>query len=208
MAFTRIICNHMVKHEDPEIVAMLQDMNLHGMDWQGGTDKGTDHKYTETYARLLNPLRDQAINMLEIGVWHGGSAALWCRYLPKAKFMFMDIANNIKPKAEQLIDSNRCTFRFADAYTNDSVEAVRAAFPDGLDFAVDDGPHTLVSMCEFLRLYAPLMKPGGVMVIEDIQDASWFDGLERFAPEGSTCERWNASADTGRWDDIMLIVKI
>lgn len=33
----------MVKHEDPEIVAMLQEMNLHGMDWQGGTDKGTDH---------------------------------------------------------------------------------------------------------------------------------------------------------------------
>ena len=42
----------MVKHEDLEIVAMLQEMNLHGMDWQGGTDKGTDHKYTEVYARL------------------------------------------------------------------------------------------------------------------------------------------------------------
>lgn len=197
-----------LKHEDPEIVAMLQNMNLHGFEVEGGTDKGTDHKYTETYARLLSPLRHQAINMLEIGVWHGGSAALWCRYLPKAKFMFMDIANNIKPKAEQFIDSARCTFHFADAYTNDSVEAVRKTFPDGLDFAIDDGPHTLFSMCELLRLYAPLMKPGGIMVIEDVQDVSWFEQLERFVPEGATCERWNASAETGRHDDIMLIVTI
>jgi len=50
------------------------------------------------------------------------------------------------------------------------------------------------------------MKAGGTMVIEDIQDASWLDALERFVPEGSTVERWDASADTGRWDDIMLIV--
>ena len=198
----------MVKHEDPEIVAMLQEMNLHGMDWQGGTDKGTDHKYTEVYARLLAKYRQDPINFLEIGVWHGGSAALWCRYLPNAKFVFMDIANNIKAKAQTLIDHDRSRFYFQSAYDKLAVAYVWEQMPDGLDFAIDDGPHTLDSMIQFLMLYAPLMKAGGTMVIEDIQDASWLDALERFVPDGSTVERWDASADTGRWDDIMLIVHI
>jgi predicted O-methyltransferase YrrM len=198
----------MARHEDAEIVSMLMEMNIHGFDGEGGTDKGTDHKYTEVYARLLAKCRNLPINFMEIGVWHGGSAALWCKYLPNAKFVFMDIANNIKAKAQALIDHDRSRFYFQSAYDKLAVAYVYEQMPDGLDFAIDDGPHTLDSMIQFLMLYAPVMKAGGTMVIEDIQDASWFMKLQKFVPKGSSIELWDASRETKRQDDIMLIVHI
>ncbi len=197
-----------MKHEDPEIVAMLTEMGLHGVDGNGGTDKGTEHKYTAAYATLLAKYRDRPINFLEIGVFHGGSAALWCKYLPKAKFLFMDIVNNIQQRALQFIDNERASFLFADAYKVGSAAKAYELMPDGLDFAIDDGPHSLESMCYFLKLYGPIMRKGGTMVIEDIQTPAWFETLESCIPPGATTERWDVSRETGRHDDIMLFVHL
>ena len=35
-------------------------------------------------------------------------------------------------------------------------------------FLIDDGPHTLQSMKDFIKLYLPLIKDNGIFVIEDI----------------------------------------
>lgn len=195
-----------MKYEDAEIIAMLTDMNIHGFDGNGGTDKGTDHKYTSAYARLMSKYRGKSINFFEIGLFEGGSAALWSNYLPKAKMLFVDIFDNTKPKPLQFIDKERVSFMFFDAYTTEAVAKVRELMPEGLDFAIDDGPHSLESMCDFLRLYGPLMRKGGTMVVEDIPTATWFEALEQCVPFGSTTERWSISAETGRHDDIMLFV--
>ena len=196
----------MARHEDAEIVSMLMEMNIHGFDGEGGTDKGTDHKYTEVYARLLAKYRELPINFLEVGVYQGGSAAFWCRYLPNAKFAFIDVENNIKPKSHALIDYDRAKFYFQNAYDSDAVANVLRDMPNGLDFAVDDGLHTLESMTQFLLLYLPIMRPGGTMVIEDLQKAKWFNILSKYVPNGYVVELWDKSKETGRHDDIMLIV--
>ena len=199
-----------MKHEDKEIVTMLTEMGLHGINEEGGpeggTDKGTGHKYTETYARLLTKYKDKEINFLEIGVWQGGSAALWCNYLQKANFVFIDTVNIISPNADQYIDRSRANFLFTDAYTYRTAADVYEIFPEGIDFAIDDGPHTFESMCNFLKIYGPMMKKGGTMVIEDLQSSSWFAELENYIPQGATTEYFDVSQETGRSDDILLIV--
>lgn len=197
-----------MSYNDPEIIEMLISMNIHGFDGNGGTDKGTDHKYTSAYARLMSKYRDNPINFFEIGLFEGGSAALWSNYLPKAKLLFADIFDYTRPKPLQFIDKERVSFVFFDAYKPESVAKVQELMPDGLDFAIDDGPHSLESMCSFLKLYGPIMRKGGTMVIEDIQSHSWFNTLEQYAPEGSTCERYDISQQTGKHDDIMLFVHL
>jgi hypothetical protein len=46
----------------------------------------------------------------------------------------------------------------------------------------DDGPHSLSSMQEMLQPYLPLLKPDGILVIEDIQSPCWIQDLRVVTP--------------------------
>jgi cephalosporin hydroxylase len=127
-------------------------------------------------------MRDKPINVVEIGVWHGGSMAMWSKYLPNAKFLFYDIANQVKPKASQHIDWTRSKLHIASAYGPEATLVARDYFSGGIDFLLDDGPHSLDSMILCVALYSPLMNPGGVLMIEDVQSKEWFPFLSAIAP--------------------------
>jgi cephalosporin hydroxylase len=151
-------------------------------------------------------MRADPINFVEIGVWHGGSMAMWCKYLPKAKFLFYDIANQVKPKADKHIDWTRSRIHIASAYTPESVQVARDYFQNGIDFLLDDGPHTLDSMLQVVSLYAPLMNQGGVLMIEDVQSKDWFVNLSAVAPSNSIFEAIDLS-ESGRYDDLIAVYK-
>jgi hypothetical protein len=53
------------------------------------------------------------------------------------------------------------------------VNTMRDLEPDGYDIFIDDGPHTFDTMKFAIEHYLPLVKSGGVFVIEDIVDRSW-----------------------------------
>jgi cephalosporin hydroxylase len=144
------------------------------------------------------------INFVEIGVWHGGSMAMWCKYLPKAKFLFYDISNQVQPKADQHIDWNRSHLHIASAYTPEAVQYAKDYFKNGIDFLLDDGPHTLDSMIDCVKLYAPLMNQGGVLMIEDVQSKDWFVQLSAVAPSGVLFEAIDLTA-SGRYDDLIAV---
>ena len=198
-----------------EIIAKY-DINGHEKD--GGTDKDTFHSYIELYEQLLAPFIDKAITLVEIGIQYGGSMLLWQDYLPKAQFVFVDNVNSIHPKILDHLDPSRTSFLFQDAYSEISANAVShiadSGLPGGIDFIIDDGPHTLQSQINFLRLYLPLLNQGGVALIEDVQDVHWFPYLEweventgsEFALE-FTFERVDLRHVKGRYDDLVFVVK-
>ena len=96
---------------------------------------------------------------------------------------------------------------FDDAY-NESFVHQLAASGCSYGLIVDDGPHTLKSQCDFLSLYLlPLLKPGGIAVIEDIQEIGWFEPLEAKIPMGYVSERVDRREVNGRWDDLMLVIR-
>ena len=192
--------------KDKELIAILDELDLNGADYDGGTDKANGHNYTSTYAKYLAEMRADHINFVEIGVWHGGSMAMWCKYLPKAKFLFYDIANQVKPKADKHIDWTRSRLHIASAYTPESVQVARDYFKNGIDFLLDDGPHTLESMLQVVNLYAPLMNQGGVLMIEDVQSKDWFVNLSAVAPSNSIFEAIDLS-ESGRYDDLIAVYK-
>ena len=79
----------------------------------------------------------------------------------------------------------------------------------GIDFIIDDGPHTLQSQVDFLRLYLPLLNKGGIALIEDVQDVQWFASLEAEVEKlGSefAFERVDLRSVKGRYDDLVFVV--
>ena len=181
------------------IDTILTDLKLNGFDGQGGTDKGTTHTYTKVYDRLFKDRRQEPLHLMEIGIYHGGSAALWCKYFPKATFTFVDTHDQIGPKARPHIDMDRATIIWADAYAGGVVPA------KGIDILIDDGPHSLWSQQMAISLYGPMMRPGGIMVIEDIADASYIDTLLEQVPIGVTTQYYWGNISQ-RHDDRMLIL--
>ena len=162
-----------------EIIAKY-DINGHEKD--GGTDKDTYHSYIELYEQLLAPFIDKAITLVEIGIQYGGSMLLWQDYLLKAHFVFVDNVDSIHPKILEHVDQERVAILFEDGYDYrgaDHVCSLAESGPSGgIDFIIDDGPHTLQSQIDFLQLYLPWLNKGGVALIEDVQDAQWFASLE------------------------------
>ena len=194
-----------------EIIAKY-DINGHEKD--GGTDKDTFHSYIELYEQLLAPFVDKAITLVEIGIQYGGSMLLWQDYLPKAKFIFVDNVNSVHPKILDHLDPDRAWILFEDAYNDigaEKVSDIAWSWPSGgIDFIIDDGPHTLQSQIDFLRLYLPSLNEGGIALIEDVQDVQWFASLEAEAEKAGsefTFERVDLRHVKGRYDDLVFVVK-
>jgi cephalosporin hydroxylase len=194
-----------------EIIAKY-DINGHEKD--GGTDKDTFHSYIELYERLLAPFVDKAITLVEIGIQYGGSMLLWQDYLPKAQFVFVDNVNSIHPKIIEHVDQERVTILFQEAYDfrgADDVCSIAESGPSGgIDFIIDDGPHTLQSQINFLELYLPWINKGGIALIEDVQDVQWFASLEAEVEKlGSefAFERVDLRGVKGRYDDLVFVVR-
>ena len=60
------------------------------------TDKNTTHSYLQSYETLLEPIKDTADNILEVGIGNfgiknGGSLLLWTNYFTKATIHGIDI---------------------------------------------------------------------------------------------------------------------
>jgi hypothetical protein len=192
--------------EAPGIDAILNAQNINGFEFPGGTDKQTLHSYGPVYEQLLSPLKGKNATVLEVGVQLGGSLLLWHDFLPDSVVIGLDNKDAIDPSIMPRMDPLRCAVLFMDAYDNDTISKVKQLAPNGIDFAIDDGPHSLASQQRFLELYLPLLNDGGIAVIEDIQDYSWFDSLTPLVGEEFTYEIIDLRGAKGRYDDLMLVV--
>ena len=69
------------------------------------SDKNTLHSYLETYEILMSPLKKRVKNVIEIGIWEGGSLKLWNDYFLNADIFGLDVEP--KDKRYVLGDHNR-----------------------------------------------------------------------------------------------------
>jgi hypothetical protein len=191
----------------PNIDSIISRFAINGFDAPGGTDKQSLHSFGPVYEYLLLPFAEKPVNLLEIGVQHGGSLLLWQHLLPFSMIYGVDIEDKRNPHVLKYLDSDRTHFTLGDAYTSSVVEQLSTLVPTGFDFIIDDGPHTLESQCIFLDLYLPLLNENGVAVIEDIQYPSWFKELRRHLPPGWIFETVDRRRVKSRYDDLMFVVR-
>lgn len=130
-----------------------------------GTDKVTHHGYQFCYPRYLEPLRDHAFKMLEIGYGTGASARMWEEYFPKAEVFVMDISAIGESGRHHVIQGDQGNI----ADLRRVAEAVGSA-----RLVVDDGSHHPFHQFEtFNFFFRKLLEPGGIYIIEDVECNYW-----------------------------------
>jgi len=188
------------------------------------TDKNTIHSYLPLYETLLQPIKESARAVLEVGVFKGGSIKLWHDYFKNASIYGCDISDNIFRGAEKrlkLISKlNRSRSRIIktlresdriilylneDSYTEQYVTKFNNI---KFDFMLDDGPHTLQSQKDFIKLYSHLLSDNGILIIEDVQDIKWIDELKNITPENlkQYIKIYDLRKNKGRYDDIVFTI--
>lgn len=120
--------------------------------------------YFPAYERLFSPLRDQKINLLEIGVQNGGSLEVWAHYFANAGRI---IGCDVDPKCAGLRYADpRIEVIIGDASAPITLVKLKQVC-DSFDIIIDDGSHLSSDILSAFLGYFPLLKPGGLYVIED-----------------------------------------
>jgi cephalosporin hydroxylase len=172
------------------------------------TDKNTVHSYLPLYQQLLNGKKETAKNVLEVGIYNGGSIKLWGDFFTNATTYGMDIMHIDDVWSELKNKSNIILYTSANAY---DAEKVKRHFLDKnirFDFMLDDGPHTLQSMLAFIAIYTPLMTDDGILIIEDVQSWDWIDILKSRVPEELKpfIKVYDLRPNKNRYDDIVFTI--
>ena len=177
------------------------------------TDKNTTHSYLELYDNLLISKKNTAQNVLEIGIGdfgekNGGSIKLWRNYFTNAIIYGLDILPINYVMDELLNDDRIILYTSIDAYNNDFFIEHLLNKNIKFDFMLDDGPHTLESMIQFIKLYSQIMTEDGILIIEDVQDLSWIDILKNEVPAHlkQFIKVYDLRLNKNRYDDIVFTI--
>jgi cephalosporin hydroxylase len=131
-------------------------------------------------------------HILEIGVYGGGSFALWC-HLATGKKIGID-NGSIGGPIHARVPAFRERFGDVTVIQGDSHdEATRHRVVDlldgdVLDFLFIDGDHTLEGVRRDFEMYSPLVRPGGWVGFHDITESDYHKGMNA----GGSAEHWAA----------------
>lgn len=182
------------------------------------TDKNTTHSYLPLYQQLLISKKETAKNVLEVGIGdykhgamvggNGGSIKLWHDYFINATVHALDICpshhiwDGIKNNDRIIIYSS------INAYNNDFVINNFLNKNIKFDFMLDDGPHTLESMKQFINLYSQIMTDDGILIIEDVKSIYWINILVNEVPEHlkQFIKVFDLRRNKNRYDDIVFVI--
>jgi cephalosporin hydroxylase len=172
------------------------------------TDKNTTHSYLPLYQKLLVGKKETAKNVLEVGICNGGSIKLWSDFFPNATVYGLDIIPIDKVWDGIKNNDKIVLYTSTDAYNNIFFVTHLLNKEIKFDFMLDDGPHTLESMKQFIQLYSRLMTDDGILIIEDVQSWDWIEVLKNEVPEHLKpyIKTYDLRPNKNRYDDIVFTI--
>jgi SAM-dependent methyltransferase len=152
------------------------------------TDKNYGHNYIESYySEKFTSLKDEPIKLLEIGTYRFGSLILFRDWFTSAQIVGIE-ANPLvydpseedfvyisqTPKYLEYFDKSNysdtivkdCDFYMLDAYCQETLDRFE---DNSFDFIIDDGSHLLEHQEYAIKNWLKKVKPGGILLIEDVQ---------------------------------------
>jgi len=165
-------------------------MDLQTIGFKHKTDKSGSNCGTHTfngktlldnYSRFFEPLRNESINLLEIGILDGGSLKTWEEYFPNAKISALDIdPSKIEYK------TNRTNIYIGSQDDPELIQSLKNDNPEKFDVILDDASHiNRLTIASFELLFSHL-KPGGLYIIEDTCCAYGLDEYPTFISDVKT----------------------
>jgi hypothetical protein len=128
---------------------------------EGSGDKGTAHSYIENYYHhRFDKIRNNKLNIIEIGVSTGLSLEMWCEYFPNSNIIGVELDNiNYKPS------NDRIKLIIGDGTDSKTFQNI-----DDLDIIIDDGSHIFTDQIFSYAILYDKLKKGGIYIIEDVKN--------------------------------------
>ena len=135
------------------------------------TDKIANH-YLAWYDPILEPFLKKKIDLLELGIYKGGSLLLWRDYFLNSNIVGIDIKIPEDFQGTERIHvykGSQTDLQFLSSVANETA-------PEGFDIIIDDASHIgVLTKIAFWHLFDKHLKPGGLYVIEDWGTGYWDD---------------------------------
>ncbi|MEO0486635.1 MAG: CmcI family methyltransferase [Pseudomonadota bacterium] len=124
--------------------------------------------YFDVYERHFERFRGKPITMLEIGVFDGGSLAMWKWYFgDQAKIVGLDINPECKAHEAEGIEV------FIGSQDDPEViEKIFEKYPD-IDIVLDDGSHVMKHLIASFEMLYYRIAEDGVYMVEDAHTCYW-----------------------------------
>lgn len=126
-----------------------------------------DH-YFEIYEKYFSKYKGQKLNILEIGISHGGSLQLWKKYFGDQVSIY---AIDINPECKQFEDENTKIF-IGSQSDRDFLDEIISQLPE-LDIVIDDGGHTMLQQIVSFEMLYLKVREGGLYMVEDTHTSYW-----------------------------------
>ena len=183
------------------------------------TDKDTSHSYIEVYDDVweyaITTYGQKPFDVLEIGNNGGGSIKLWQDYIHENVVSFAPNDPEYSIDGLELLENDflhelnkvdEVNIRMnTDAYTD---ETVKSLGDKKYDIIIDDGSHQPHHQLFAINKYFSLLKPQGVMVVEDVQSLQALSAVLLYAelPSDARLIVHDRRHIKNRYDDIMIVI--
>lgn len=137
------------------------------------TDKHTYHRYVqEFYEEEFKKYKEESVSVLEIGVLNGDSLKLWHDYFDnRENIVGIDIFKRTDfEKVKNDLKDYDIKVHKVDSFegNGEDREVFKQTYESGFDIIIDDGLHKHWSQTKTFDNFFPILKDGGVYIIEDI----------------------------------------
>ena len=140
--------------------------------FEAGNTKG--HGYSDFYTSQLDNLKDNKINILEIGSYAGSSAAAFVKYFSKANIFCLDInISNFKYKSEK-IHVYGIDIKNLSKVKKTLNKIFQENHINNFDIIIDDGSHNLKDILLTLNFFFRYLKKNGTFIIEDFKHPNYY----------------------------------
>jgi len=164
---------------------------------RAGSDKGSKHGYERAYEETFEPIRNEPLNILEIGILNGHSLAAWVDYFPNAQIYGIDTFERVAPKDINILNHERVHWLKGMSQTINTKELMKKTWPDvQFDIIIDDGLHTPIANGATFENLIEFLKDDGYYFIEDIYpldiltEKEWQHYWIRTHPKDFTMINW------------------
>ena len=160
----------------PQLESFEMDDIKFVLDIRAGKDRGEskDGEFilvkTKAFLQFYRALQQrQPKNILEVGMFEGGSLVLFDKLYNPEKLVGVDIRRDPIEALERYRETREHILPFYELSQNDPKlpDILRKEFPNGIDLIVDDASHQYEFSRATFHLCFPLLNPGGLYVLED-----------------------------------------
>lgn len=166
------------------------------------TDKNSSHSYLPIYDKLFLCKRDKNINLIELGIYKGGSTLLWKSYFKNANIFCLDKKESVFNDDIKILENNNIITMLID------YDTVTAKTFDNIQFdiVIDDLSHDLHHQIKTFEIFRDKLNKDGILIIEDIRPAN-LNYWKYIAKHTENCELIDLKKNKNRYDDVLFIYK-